>query len=97
VGSTALVVSIQSAKYTVPDFTKYGTPHCAGTDPDSFFPERNGTIGYYEIKAARRICNGCPYRIECLEWALEHREQGIWGGTTELDRKRMRRARRESA
>ncbi|WP_327671884.1 MULTISPECIES: WhiB family transcriptional regulator [unclassified Streptomyces] len=27
------------------------------------------------VNTARRICNACPVRAECLEYALERREQ----------------------
>lgn len=35
---------------------------------------------------ALAICHRCVYEEPCLEWALTHREWGIWGGTTERDR-----------
>jgi len=37
------------------------------------------------------ICQPCPIREQCLEWALYHEQYGIWGGTTEWQRKVMRR------
>ena len=42
-------------------------------------------------KKAQKICQDCPVRTACLEFALEHGEPGVWGGTTEAQRKRMRR------
>lgn len=30
--------------------------------------------------AAKRVCNRCPERPECLAWGLEHEKYGIWGG-----------------
>ncbi|MEO5901357.1 MAG: WhiB family transcriptional regulator [Ilumatobacteraceae bacterium] len=37
-------------------------------------------------------------RIACLEFALQVREkQGVWGGATERERRRMIRQRRRSA
>lgn len=80
-----------------PDFVSNGSAPCASADPEAFFPDRGGTIGVYEMRAAKRICSPCQYRVACLEWALSNRETGIWGGTTELDRRRIRKARRESA
>lgn len=64
---------------------------CLDMDPDVFFP--TDTAG---VVAAKRICAGCPVRVECLEWALEHGERwGVWGGASERERRRMwaRRAR----
>jgi WhiB family redox-sensing transcriptional regulator len=60
---------------------------CAGTDPDCFFPESGGQ---WDLVIARRICAGCPIKVECLNWALKNREAyGIWGGTTYKQRLRM--------
>ncbi len=40
----------------------------------------------------------CAVRQMCLEHALVHREhEGIWGGTTERERRRLIRQRRRSA
>jgi WhiB family redox-sensing transcriptional regulator len=77
-----------------PDFSSKGTAPCAETDPEAFFPDRGGTISLREIRIAKAICNSCPYKSECLEWALENRETGIWGGLTEMDRRRIRRERK---
>lgn len=42
-------------------------------------------------QAARAIdvCRRCPVRQTCLEFALEHDERGIWGGTTDRERDRL--------
>lgn len=43
------------------------------------------------------MCTACPVRARCLFEALERREFGIWGGTTEKQRKTLlRRYRRAS-
>jgi WhiB family redox-sensing transcriptional regulator len=45
-----------------------------------------------EQKLVRRFCGDCPVRPECLMEALVNRiEWGIWGGTTERQRRRMLR------
>ena len=36
------------------------------------------------------ICRPCLVRDECLTFALEHHEQGVWGATTEAERRVMR-------
>ena len=77
-----------------PNFSDKGNPACAETDPEAFFPDRNGTISLREIRIAKSICSSCPYKSECLEWALDNRETGIWGGLTEMDRRRIRRERK---
>lgn len=43
---------------------------------------------------AKQVCHECKVRAECLEYALENREKnGIWGGVTERERRRMLRRR----
>lgn len=60
---------------------------CAQTDPEAFFPERDSSA-----RDAKTICATCPVRQECLEYALENDERfGIWGGLSELERRRLRR------
>jgi WhiB family redox-sensing transcriptional regulator len=47
---------------------------------------------------ALEICGGCPVRAECLQFAVERQQRhGIWGGTTERDRRRMIRGRRDGS
>jgi WhiB family redox-sensing transcriptional regulator len=42
--------------------------------------------------AALTVCHNCPVETECLALALEHPEVvGIWGGTEEAQRVRLRR------
>lgn len=40
-------------------------------------------------QAAIAVCRTCPVRKECLDYAVEHDEAGIWGGTTEQDRQHL--------
>jgi WhiB family transcriptional regulator, redox-sensing transcriptional regulator len=62
---------------------------CIGCDPDLFFPERGE-----HTRPAKEVCRGCPVREECLEFALATVEKfGIWGGTSERERRRIRRDR----
>ena len=47
------------------------------------------------VDAARRICADCPARTPCLEYALVNRiDHGVWGGTSERERRRILRSRR---
>ena len=42
------------------------------------------------VKTALLRCFACPVRLRCLEWAVENKEYyGIWGGTTEKERRVM--------
>ena len=66
---------------------------CSGVDPDIFYPASDE-----EAIAAKAICAQCPVRQPCLEYALTNRERdGIWGGATERERRRLIRQRRKSA
>jgi WhiB family redox-sensing transcriptional regulator len=41
-------------------------------------------------KRAKAICATCPVRADCLDWAVRNRiSSGIWGGTTESERRRQ--------
>src|SRR5436309_1833767 len=63
--------------------------NCLGVDPDLFFPERGAST-----KEAKEVCRGCVVRGDCLEYALANGEKfGIWGGMSERERRRIRRAR----
>ncbi|WP_084155190.1 WhiB family transcriptional regulator [Agrococcus lahaulensis] len=60
---------------------------CAETDPEAFFPEKGGST-----RDAKRICESCEVRAECLEYALENDERfGIWGGLSERERRKLRK------
>lgn len=63
---------------------------CREVHPRVMYPhDVSGTV------VAKRVCAGCPVRSECLEWALERNEYfGVWGGTSERERNRLRKARR---
>ena len=66
---------------------------CRGTDPNLFFPDRGESL-----EPAKRICGECVVRDECLEHALLNGERfGVWGGTSERERRRLRRTRRPAA
>jgi len=66
---------------------------CLGADPDVFYPGADDPAD-----EAKAICMICPVREPCLEYAITAREKdGIWGGATARERRRMIRQRRKSA
>ncbi len=76
--------------FASPAFMDLGS--CRGVDPDIFFPDRGESLS-----PAKAICAECIVRDECLEYALDNRERfGVWGGTSERERRRLRRSRREA-
>ena len=67
---------------------------CLNTDPDVFFPVAVGTAAGKLVTRALRICDGCPVKQQCLDYAMRSGEKdGIWGGITPEERIRARRAR----
>lgn len=66
---------------------------CRGRS-DLFFPEEvRSAVGRAILVEAREVCFGCEVREECLEYALQFEEWGIWGGMSEQERNRLRRKR----
>jgi WhiB family redox-sensing transcriptional regulator len=71
---------------------------CLSADPDLFFPiSATGSSGS-QIAQAKAVCARCAVRQECMDFALDHGDvQGIWGATTDDERRKLRRARSRSA
>jgi WhiB family transcriptional regulator, redox-sensing transcriptional regulator len=70
---------------------------CLGADPERFFPLSAAGPGLAQLKQAKRICQGCRVRVQCLEFALEVGEiHGIWGGTSEDERRSLLARKRQS-
>jgi len=59
---------------------------CKNLDTDVFFPKRGEATTPIKI-----ICSNCPVVQPCLEYALKSGEKfGVWGGTSERERRRIR-------
>ena len=67
---------------------------CRGSDPSLWIIERGDSA-----VEAKSICATCPVIDECLNYALANNERlGVWGGTCERERRRIRsRMRKEAA
>jgi hypothetical protein len=67
-----------------------------GIQPEWFHDEARTP---QEITRAKNICKGvggrpaCPFLDPCLDYALRITVSGLWGGTTETERRRLRRER----
>lgn len=60
---------------------------CAEHEPELWFPAK-GQGG----DAAKAICCACSVRIQCLSYAMRHPSlDGIWGGWSPEERRRLRR------
>ena len=66
---------------------------CQGSDTAVFFPVSDTFAG-----EAKAICETCPVRAECLEYAIGTRQpDGVWGGLTAVERHRVIRRRQKVA
>ena len=63
---------------------------CSGLGNELFFAQSRSVT---QARAARAVCAVCPVLEQCREAGLGE-EYGIWGGTTERDRRILRRERR---
>lgn len=71
---------------------------CRGMDPRLFFPGR-GQAAAGEHKLAKAVCRACPVLKDCRQYALNASDplvDGIWGGTSEKERKTLRAKKRRA-
>ena len=67
---------------------------CRSVDPDLFFPVGTTGIALVQIEHAKNVCHSCPVESACLEFAINtNQESGVWGGTSEEERRKLRRQR----
>ena len=59
---------------------------CRGMDTNLFYA--NHGKKYAKV---RLVCESCPVFAQCLDWALTSESEGMWAGTTELERVVMRK------
>lgn len=61
---------------------------CAQAGPEFFFPAPGSST-----REAKQLCGACEGRVACLEYALTNDERfGVWGGLSEKERLRLKRA-----
>jgi len=66
-------------------------PDSARAVAEAFFPLSGESE---RAERAKRVCDGCPVRSQCLEAALAGGvDDGIWGGLDPEERRTLRRAR----
>jgi len=76
------------------DLAEQVSPECR-ENPDVFFPEDWDIPGMADSAKARNLakqmCLRCPIKSECLQYAIEAKEQhGVWGGLTAHERRDLR-------
>lgn len=65
---------------------------CRDTDPELFFPVGTTGPAVDQIASAKEVCVGCLARDDCLDFAIfTNQDSGVWGGTTEEERRAIRR------
>ena len=66
---------------------------CSGADPEVFFSAGEDEM---LVAQAREVCGACPVMDDCLRYALAtNQTEGIWGGMTGSERRRLRRCIRD--
>lgn len=58
-------------------------------DPELMFADRRSAP--VKTERAKAVCRPCPFRSECLSWALTRGEEGVWGATDEDERAEIRK------
>jgi WhiB family redox-sensing transcriptional regulator len=57
-----------------------------------FFPVGVTGAAEVQIRDAKSVCSQCPVKAECLQFAITtNQEYGVWGGTSEEERRVLRR------
>jgi WhiB family redox-sensing transcriptional regulator len=61
---------------------------CRGCDPELFFPvSSTGPNFEQQVTEAKAVCDRCPVRAKCLDFALRTGQtHGVWGGMSEQER-----------
>lgn len=68
---------------------------CRTEDPELFFASGTTAQALLQVEAAKAVCRRCPVMKQCLQWAVDRNEQGVWGGQSEDDRKGRTSSRQE--
>ena len=67
------------------NYIDYYNAACSDSNPEIFFPSASNKSQI----AAKKLCNACPEKNNCLRTALENDEDGIWGGTNKSERLKL--------
>lgn len=64
-------------------------PPCKEVGVEAFYPDMYDNKGYnpFALRTLKTLCASCPFKIDCFEWAVKHEAYGVWGGTTERERR----------
>jgi hypothetical protein len=70
------------------DTTWYNEAHCLGSDTEAFFIDTDHFNYPPELK---KICGDCVVKNKCLDFAIKYTMLGYWGGTTEKERRHIKK------
>jgi WhiB family redox-sensing transcriptional regulator len=59
--------------------------------PEAYFPEKGTAGNANEFGWAKQMCDECPVKKRCAEYALRWEVHGIWGGLSSTDRREARK------
>jgi WhiB family redox-sensing transcriptional regulator len=91
-GGNVALTSARPITLTVDDDNWRDYASCRDTNPDLFFPVGTTGPAIEQIAAAKAVCAECEAQKPCLEYALStNQDSGIWGGTSEEERRKLRR------
>lgn len=66
--------------------------HCKGTGLENYFgdEEAQPTMSIKQVRQASKLCDVCPVFRDCLEQAINGREEyGVWAGTSGRVRRKI--------
>ena len=72
----------------LPDFS--GSEPCTEIGIEAYFYPDLESGGYLDKRSAIEACGRCSMQDACREYALKVPVYGIWGGTTEGERRKIR-------
>ena len=68
---------------------------CQEVGVEVFFPPDDKPVSRDFYRQAKRICDNCPVKKQCLDFGISD-QYGVWGGTTPQERVKIREVRRKS-
>jgi hypothetical protein len=80
-----LISLVRQGKPNYPAFT--GTEACASIGNEHFCTEERDFTHYETL---RNVCASCPLLEDCFNWALHNEDFHFWGGTSAIERRRIR-------
>ena len=84
-----LVTAVEMEWGTMLTWMKHAS--CHGTPTNTFYPPKLGIYDRdYDTRRALATCEQCEVVDQCRQYAIDNDESGIWGGTTEGQRRHMK-------